>query len=89
MILGTLNTPQKDLLNKNNTLNIAFALSIEVTLISLTIALSLCPNIIYKRPMLIAIYCINLLVTIFNFHLTLVPHLISTTYEDEAITNIL
>jgi hypothetical protein len=29
LILKTLNTPQKDLLNENNVLNIAFTLSIE------------------------------------------------------------
>ena len=61
----------------------------EVTFTFLTTALSLCLNIIYKRPTLIAVYCINFLVTIFNFYLTPVPYLVSTTYEDKAITNIL
>ena len=70
LILGTLNIPQKDLLNKNNTLNIAFALSIEITLISLTTAPSLYLNIIYKRLILTAIYYIDFLVTIFDFYLT-------------------
>ena len=89
MILGTLNTPQKDLLNKNNALNIAFTLSIKVIFIFLTTTPSLYPNIIYKRLILIAIHCINLLVIVFNLHLTPVPHPVSTTYKDEAITNIL
>ena len=89
MILGTLSTPQKDLLNKNNTLNIAFTLSIEVTFTFLTTAPSLYLNIIYKQLRLTAIYYINLLVTVSDFHLTPVPYLISTTYKDKAITNIL
>ena len=61
----------------------------EVTFISLTTALSLCLNIIYERPTLIAVYCINLLVTVSNFYLILVPHPASTTYKDKAIINIL
>ena len=89
MTLGTLNTPQKDPLNKNDALNIAFTLSVKVTFIFLAITPSLYLNIIYKRLILITIYCINFLVTIFNFHLILVPHLISTTYKDKAITDIL
>ena len=89
MILGTLNTPQKDLLNKNNALNIAFALSMEVTFTFLTTAPSLCPNIIYKQPTLTAIYYINLLVTVPNLYLIPVLYLINTTYKDKAITNIL
>ena len=89
MILETLNTPQKDPLNKNNILNIAFALSVKITSIFLTTAPSLCLNMIYKRPMPIAIYCINLLVTVLNFYLIPVLHPVSTTYKDEAIINIL
>ena len=89
LILGTLNTPQKDLLNENNTLNIAFALSVEVTFTFLTTAPSLYLNIIYKWLTLTAVYCINLLVTVFDFYLIPVPLLISTTYEDKATTNIL
>ena len=67
----------------------AFTLSIEVTFTFLIIALSLYLNIIYKRLTLIAIYCINFLVTVFDFYLIPVPLLISTTYKDEVITNIL
>ena len=89
MTLGTLNTPQKDPLNKNDALNIAFTLSVKVTFTSLTTAPSLCLNMIYKRLILIAVYCIDFLVTVFDFYLIPVPHLVSTTYEDEAITNIL
>ena len=67
----------------------AFALSVEVTPIFLTTALPLYLNIIYKRLILTAIYYINLLVTISNFYLILVPLSVSTTYKDKAITNIL
>ena len=67
----------------------AFTLSVEVTPISPITASSLCPNMIYKRPMLTAVYCINLPVTIFNFYLILALRPISTTYKDEVITNIL
>ena len=55
----------------------------------LTTAPSLCLNIIYKQPILIAVYYINLPVTVPNFYLIPVPHPVSTTYEDKAITNIL
>ena len=62
----------------------------EVTpIFFLTIAPSLYPNIIYKRLILIAIYCINLPVTIPNFYLILVLYLVNTTHKDKAITNIL
>ena len=81
--------PQKNLLNKNNILNIAFALSVKVIFIFLTITPFLCPNMIYKRLMLTAIHCINFLVIISDFHLIPVLYLISTTYEDKAIINIL
>ena len=67
----------------------AFALSVEVIFTFLTTALSLCLNMIYERLMLIAVYCINLLVTVPNFYLIPVPHPVSTTYEDEVIINIL
>ena len=67
----------------------AFALSIKTTSIFLTTAPSLYLNIIYKQPTLIAVYCINFLVTVFDFHLILVLYSVSTTYEDEAITDIL
>ena len=89
LILGTLSTPQKDLLNKNNASNIAFTLSVEVTPTFPTTAPSLCLNMIYKRPTLTAIYCIDLLVTVPNLYLILVSLPVNTTYKDEAITNIL
>ena len=81
--------PQKDLLNENDALNIAFILSVEVTFIFLTTALSLCLNIIYKWLTLTAVHYIDLLVTVSDFYLTLVLHLVSTTYKDEAIIDIL
>ena len=87
MILGTLNTPQKGLLNKNNALNIAFALSVEATPIFLTTAPSLYPNMIYEWLILTAIYCINFLVTVSNLYLILVLYPASTIYKDEAITD--
>ena len=68
---------------------VTFILSVEVTFIFLTTALSLCPNIIYKRLTLTAIYYINFLVTVPNLHLILVLYLVSTTYKDKAITNTL
>ena len=89
MILRTLSTPQKGLLNKNNALNIAFTLSVEVTFTFLTIALSLCLNIIYKQLTLTAVYYIDFLVTVFNFYLIPVLYLVSTTYKDKVIINIL
>ena len=89
MILGTSNTPQKDPLNKNNVLNIAFTLNVEVTFIFLTTALSLYLNMIYKRLMLTAVYYINFLVTVPNFYLILALCLISTIYKNKVITNIL
>ena len=62
----------------------------EVTpIFFLTIAPSLYPNIIYKRLILIAVYCINPPITVFDFYLIPVLYSISTTYEDKAITNIL
>ena len=44
---------------------------------------------IYKRPTLTAVYYINFPVTIPDFYLIPVPHLVSTTYKDKAITNTL
>ena len=81
--------PQKGLLNKNDALNIAFTLNVEVIFTSLTTAPSLCPNMIYEWLILTAVYCIDLLVTVFDLYLIPVPHPVSTTYEDKAITNIL
>jgi len=63
-------------------------LSIEAMLISLATALSLSKKI-YKRPILVAVYHTNPLVTAPNLYLVLAPHLISTTYKDKVITNIL
>ena len=67
----------------------AFALNIKITFTFLTITPSLYLNIIYKWLILIAIYRINLPVTVFNFYLIPVPHPVNTTYKDKAITNIL
>ena len=67
----------------------AFILSIKVTFIFLTTAPSPYPNMIYKWLILTAVYRINLLVTVFNLYLILVLFPVSTTYKDEAITNIL
>ena len=67
----------------------AFALSVKATLIFLTTAPSLCPNMIYKRLILTAVYYIDLPVTVPDLYLIPVPHPVSTTYEDEAIINIL
>ena len=61
----------------------------EATSISLTTAPSLCPNMIYKRLTLTAVYCINLLVTVPNLYLILVLYSVNTTYKDEVIINIL
>ena len=61
----------------------------EVAPTFLTTALSLYLNIIYKWPTLTAVYYINLLVTIPNLYLIPVLYLVSTTYKDEATTNIL
>ena len=67
----------------------AFILNMEITPIFLTTTLFLCLNIIYKRLTLIAIYYINLPVTIFNFYLILALYPVNTTYKNKAITNIL
>ena len=77
------------MLNENDASNMAFALSVEATFISLTTAPSPYLNMIYEWLTLIAIYCINLSVTVPDFYLILVLYLVSTTYKDEAITNIL
>ena len=57
----------------------------EVTPTSLTIALSLYLNIIYKWLILIAVYYINLVVTTPNFYLVLALYLANTIYKDEAL----
>jgi len=49
----------------------------------------LCPNANYERLILAAVYRIDPLVTVSNLHLVLAPHPVSTTYKDEAITNML
>ena len=61
----------------------------KVTFTSLTTALSLCLNIIYKQPILTAVYYIDLLVTIPNFYLISVPYLVNTIYKDKTPTNTL
>ena len=57
--------------------------------ISLTTALSPYPNVIYKQLTPVAVYRINPLVTIPNLYLVLALYLVSTTYKDKAITNML
>jgi hypothetical protein len=44
---------------------------------------------IYKQLMLAAVYCTDLLATNSNLYLALTPYLVSTTYKDEVITNVL
>ena len=44
---------------------------------------------IYKWLILAAVYYINFLVTVSNFYLFPALYLVSTTYKDKAITNIL
>jgi hypothetical protein len=56
----------------------------EVIPTSLTTALSLFLNIIYKQPILAAIHRINLLVTVLDFHLVPALYLVNTTYKDEV-----
>ena len=67
----------------------AFTLSVKAIFIFLTTTLSLYLNMIYKQLILTAVYYINLPVTIPNLYLILVLYLISTTYKDKAIINIL
>ena len=67
----------------------AFTLSVKVIFTFLTTTPSLYLNMIYERLILIAIYCINLPVTVSNFYLISVPYLVSTTYENKATTNAL
>ena len=43
---------------------------------------------IYGRPILAAVYCIDFPVTVPNLYLFPALYPVSTTYEDEAITNI-
>ena len=61
----------------------------KVAFTSLTTALSLCLNTIYKQLMPVYVFCINFLVTIFDFYLVLALYLVSTTYKGEAIINTL
>ena len=67
----------------------AFALSVKVTFTFLTTTPSLCLNIIYKQLILATIHRTDLLVIAFNLYLVPAPYLVSTIYEDEALTNIL
>ena len=57
----------------------------EVAPISLAITLSLYPNTIYEQLILIAIYRINLPVTVFDFYLFPAPHLVNTIYKNKAL----
>ena len=61
----------------------------EVAPISLTTALSLYLNIIYKQLTPAGVYHINLLITIPNLYLVLALYLVSTTYKNKVITNVL
>jgi hypothetical protein len=61
----------------------------QLIFIFLTTTLTLYPNTIYKQLILAAVYYINLLVTAPDFYLVLAPYLVSITYKDEAIINIL
>jgi len=61
----------------------------EVAPTSLTTALPLYLNMIYKRPTLIAVYRIDLPVTVPNLYLVLALRLVSTIYKDEALINVL
>ena len=81
--------PLQGPLNKNDVLSQASALNIEVAPTSLTTTLPLYLDIIYKRLILIAVYYINLPVTIPNLYLVLALYLVSTTYKDKATTNVL
>jgi len=61
---------------------------VEVTLISLATAPSLSKRI-YKQLILAAVYHTNPLVTVPNLYLVLAPYLVSTTYRDKVITDVL
>ena len=66
----------------------ASVLSVEATLISLAITLSLSKRI-YKRLILVAVYHTDPLVTNPNLYLVLALYLVSIIYKDKVITNIL
>ena len=80
--------PYQSPLNKNNALNQASVLNIEVTPTSLTTTL-LPSKKIYKQLTLAAIYRTNPLVTVSDLYLILAPYLVSTTYKDKVTTNVL
>jgi hypothetical protein len=61
----------------------------EVAPTSLTTTLPLYLNIIYKQLILIAVYRIDLPVTIPNLYLVLALYLVSTIYKDKALTDVL
>ena len=75
-------------LNKNNTLSQASTLNIEVAPTSLTTTPPPSKKI-YKQLMLAAIYYTNLLATSPNLYLAPTLYLVSTTYKDEVITDVL
>jgi hypothetical protein len=62
---------------------------VEVAPTSLTTALPLYLNIIYKRLILTAVHRIDLPVTVPDLYLVLALRLVSTIYKDKALTNIL
>ena len=61
----------------------------EVAPTFLTTAPPLYLNTIYKQLILVAIYHINLPITVPNLYLVLALYLISTIYKSKAITHIL
>jgi len=60
----------------------------EATLISLATTLSPSKRI-YKWLILVTVYYTNPLLTVPNLYLALALYLVSTTYKDKVITNIL
>ena len=79
--------PYQGPLNKNNVLSQVSALNIGVTPTSLTTAPPLFKKI-YKQLMLVVHYT-NLLITTPNPYLVLAVYLVSTVYEDKALTDAL
>ena len=80
--------PYQGPLNKNNALSQASAVNVEVAPTSLITTLPPSKKI-YKQLTLVAVYYTDLLATNPNLYLAPTLHLISTTYEDKVITNIL
>ena len=80
--------PYQGPLNRNDVLSQAFTLNIEVASTSLTAAPPPFKKI-YKQLILAAVYRTNLLATNPNLYLALTLYLVSTTYKDKVITDIL